>query len=116
MSKRSALDVIWQYTEAIAAGDSDRMNSLRSEDCVRDFVHLDAFGYGPASPVKSQKLWHSLFLVFPEIDYKVSCAVAGEDVVATRWVFTARNTGPLRPPIVESPLAPTGRTVRLEPS
>ncbi len=52
MSKQSTLEVVSQYTEAIAARNSDRMNSLRSEDYVRDFVYLDAFDYEPVSTAK----------------------------------------------------------------
>ena len=74
---------------------------------------MDVFNRGPVSSSESQRFWHALFAAFPELDYEVSCTLAAEDVVATQWTFTATNSGPVSPPIVPSPLAATGRTVRI---
>ena len=111
MATITALDVISEYTQALADRNVDGMISLRSERYVRDFAHMDVFNRGPVSSSESQRFWHALFAAFPELDYEVSCTLAAEDVVATRWTFTATNSGPVSPPIVPSPLAATGRTV-----
>ncbi len=113
MATITALDVISEYTQALADRNVDGMISLRSERYVRDFAHMDVFNRGPVSSSESQRFWHALFAAFPELDYEVSCTLAAEDVVATRWTFTATNSGPVSPPIVPSPLAATGRTVRI---
>jgi hypothetical protein len=53
----SALAVVSEYAEALAARDSERMNSLRSSDFVLDFVHGDAFEDGPLSIEETKKFW-----------------------------------------------------------
>ena len=45
----SALDLVSKYVAALASGDSERMNALRSQDFVLDFVYSDAFESGPLS-------------------------------------------------------------------
>jgi hypothetical protein len=44
----SALEVTSQYVAALAAGDTTRMNALRSRDFVLDFVYGDAAETGPS--------------------------------------------------------------------
>lgn len=108
----SALAVVSDYTAALAEGDSERMNSLRSSDFVLDFVHGDAFEDGPISVEETKKFWPAWFAGFPEMDYEVTRTVAAPEVVVTQWIFTGIHSGPLGPPIFEHIRKPTGRSIR----
>ena len=98
MTTPSALEVVSQYLAAIVARDSDRMNSLRSQEFVLDFVHADAYENRPMSAVETQMFWPTWFAAFPEFVLEVTRTIAAEEVVITQWIFTATNTGPLDPP------------------
>ena len=108
----AALDLVSQYVAALASGDSDRMNALRSQDFVLDFVYSDAFESGPLSEKETEAFWPVWFAGFPEMDFEVTRTIAAEKVVVTQWVFTGTNSGPLEPPIFESRREPTDRTIR----
>lgn len=108
----SALAVVSEYAAALAASDSERMNSLRSRDFVLDFVHGDAFEDGPLSIDETKKFWPAWFSGFPEMDYEVTRTIAAEEVVVTQWIFTGTNSGPLAAPIFENRREPTDRTIR----
>ena len=108
----TALDVISKYVAALATGDSERMNSLRSSNFVLDFVHGDAFEDGPLSVEETEKFWPGWLAGFPEMDFEVTRTIAGDEVVVTQWIFTGTNSGPLEPPIFENRREPTGRTIR----
>jgi steroid delta-isomerase-like uncharacterized protein len=107
----SALEVASQYVAALAAGDTDRMDALRSADYVLDFVYGDASESGPLSLEETKQFWPSWLAGFPEMDYEVTRTVAARDVVVTQWAFTGTNSEPLGPPIFAQVLAPSGRTV-----
>ncbi len=109
----SAFDVVAEYSAALAARDSERMNALHSPDFVLDWVYGDAFEEHPQSAEEATKFWPSWFAGFPEMDYEITRTIAGEDVVVTEWVFTATNSGPLNPPVFEKPTEATGRTIRI---
>jgi steroid delta-isomerase-like uncharacterized protein len=109
----SSLQITTEYIEALATGDSKRMDSLRATEFVLDFVHVDAFAGGSWSAEEAERFWPSWFAAFPEMDYAVRRTVAAKDVVVTQWVFTGTHTGSLGPPILERPVAPTGRTIRV---
>lgn len=106
-----ALEVTSQYTAALAAGATDRMNALRSPDFVLDFVYGDASESGPLSLEETKNFWPAWLAGFPEMDYEVTRTIAASDVVVTQWIFTGTNTEPFGPEIFEQPFAPTGRTV-----
>ena len=108
----SALDVVSTYVAALASGDSERMNALRSQDFVLDFVYSDAFESGPLSEKETEAFWPAWFAGFPEMDFEVTRTIAAEKVVVTQWVFTGTNSGPLESPIFESGREPTDRTIR----
>jgi hypothetical protein len=84
MASRSALEVASQYAEALAARDSDRMDSLRSEGFLLDFVHRDAFESGALSMEETKRFWPSWFVAFPEYDFEVTRTIAAEEVVVTQ--------------------------------
>jgi steroid delta-isomerase-like uncharacterized protein len=111
--RRTALKVVSEYTAALAARDSERMNALHSPDFVLDWVYADAFEERPRSVEETKAFWPSWFAGFPEMDYKVTRTIAAEKVVVTEWIFTGTNTGPLDPPVFEERREPTGRTIRL---
>lgn len=108
-----ALDLVAEYVDALAQGDSQAMDALCSEDFALDFVHRDAFGSEALNPDQSRAFWPSWFAGFPEMDYRVSRTVAAEALVVTEWVFTGTNSAPLNPPVFEEAVGPTGRTIRL---
>jgi steroid delta-isomerase-like uncharacterized protein len=108
----SALDLVSKYVAALASGDSERMNALRSQDFVLDFVYSDAFESGPLSEKETEAFWPAWFAGFPEMDFEVTRTIAAEKVVVTQWVFTGTNSGPLGSPIFESGREPTDRTIR----
>ena len=113
MTTPSVFEVVSQYLAAVAARDSDRMNSLRSQEFVLDFVHADAYENRPMSAAETQMFWPAWFAAFPEFALEVTRTIAAEEVVVTQWIFTATNTGPLDPPIFEKRIEPTGKTIRI---
>ncbi len=112
-AKHKAIEVVSKYSAYLAARDIDGMSSLRSEDYSVDFVHLDAFGHSPLSAKRTGKLWSALFNSFPVLDLEVTRTMAAEEFVATEWIFTGSNSGPLEPPIINPPIEPTGKTIRI---
>lgn len=111
MSNLSSLEVTSQYIAALAAGDTARMNSLRTADFELDFVYGDASESGPLSSDETKQFWPSWLTGFPEKDYEVTRTIAAEDVVVTQWIFTGTHSQTLGPPIFDPPVPPTGRTV-----
>ena len=112
MATRSALEVASDYVAALAAGDSDRMNSLRSDDFVLEFVHRDAFK-NPLSVDDTRVFWPNWFVAFPELDVEVTRTIAAEEVVVTQWTFTGTNTGPLEGILGKDRIGPTQNTIHL---
>lgn len=108
----SALDVVSEYSAALAARDSERMKSLHSPDFVLDWVYADAFENPPRSAEETNEFWPSWFAGFPEMDYEVTRTIAADEVVVAQWIFTGTNAGPLGPPAFGRPLDPTGRTIQ----
>jgi len=96
---------------ALAAGDTERMNALRTPDFELDFVYGDASASGPLSSEETKQFWPAWLVGFPEKDYEVTRTIAAEDVVVTQWVFTGTHSQPLGAPIFEQSVAPSGRTV-----
>ena len=113
MTTLSALGVVSDYAAALTIQDSERMNALRSPDFVLDFVNGDAFEDRPLSVEQTREFWPSWFRAFPEMDLEVTRTIAAEEVVVTQWIFTGTNDGPLEPPIFDSCIEATGRTIRL---
>jgi len=107
----SALEVVSAYTQALSAGDSQGMYALRAQDFVLDFVTQDAWGSGPLTGEEPRNFWSVWFEGFPEMDFQVTRTIAADELVVTQWIFTGTNTGPV-PPIIESQLEPTGKTIR----
>ena len=112
MATRSALEVASDYVEALAARDSDRMNSLRSDDFVLELVHRDAFK-NPLSVDDTRVVWPNWFVAFPELDVEVTRTIAAEEVVVTQWTFTGTNTGPLEGVLGKGRIEPTQNTIRI---
>ena len=111
MSTLSSLEVTSQYVAALAAGDTERMNTLRTPDFELDFVYGDASASGPLSSEETKQFWPSWLVGFPEMDYEVTRTIAAEEVVVMQWVFTGTHNEPLGPPIFEPPVPPSGRTI-----
>ncbi len=111
MSNLSSLELTSQYIAALAAGDTERMNTLRTPDFELDFVYGDASESGPLSSAETKQFWPSWLVGFPEMDYEVTRTIAAEDVVVMQWVFTGTHSQTLGPPIFEPPVPPSGRTV-----
>ena len=111
MSKFISLEIASNYVAALAAGDTDRMNVLRTPDFELDFVYGDASESGPLSSEETKEFWPSWLVGFPEMDYEVTRTIAAEEVVVMQWVFTGTHSHPLGPPIFEPPVPPTGRTI-----
>jgi steroid delta-isomerase-like uncharacterized protein len=108
----TSLDVVAQYSTALASGDSEMMKSLRANECILDIVTRDAFGTEPLSCDETGDFWAAWFDGFPEMDYEVTRTIASEEVVVTQWTFIGTNNGPI-PPILDTDQGPTGRTIRL---
>jgi hypothetical protein len=47
------------------------------------------------------------------MDYEVTRTIAAETVVVVQWTFTGTHQGTLGTPVLDPPLPPTGRTIRL---
>ena len=110
--EQESLQIVADYVAALAAGDHQRMDALRVADFVLDFVHGDAFEDGPLNAEETQAFWPAWFAAFPDMDYEVTRTVAAPVVVVTQWVFTGIQTQPLGPPVFDTPLPPSGRTIR----
>lgn len=108
----SALEVVAEYSAALATGENDRMDVFRAQDFALDLIHRDVFEEGVLSREETKAFWPSWFASFPEMDYQVTRTVAALEVVVTQWVFMGTNTGPLTPPVFGSHMNPTGRTIR----
>jgi len=111
MSTLSSLEVTSQYVAALAAGDTEHMNTLRTPDFELDFVYGDASASGPLSSEETKQFWPSWLVGFPEMDYEVTRTIAAEEVVVMQWVFTGTHNEPLGPPIFDPPVPPSGRTI-----
>lgn len=107
----SSLEVTAQYVAALAAGDTERMNALRSADFELDFVYGDAFASEPLSSEQTKQFWPSWLVGFPELDYEVTRTIAADEVVVTQWIFTGTHQKPIGPPVFDPPVEPTGRTI-----
>ena len=111
MASFSVIEVVSQYVAALAAGDTERMNALRTPDFELDLVYGDASESGPLSSEQTKEFWPSWLVGFPEKDYEVTRTIAAGDVIVTQWIFTGTHSEPLGPPIFEPPVPPSGRTV-----
>ena len=106
-----AIEIISEYVSALAAGDTEQMNSLRAPDFELDFVYSDADESAPLTSEETRQFWPSWLAGFPEKDYQITRTIAAEDVVVTQWVFTGTHSEPLGSPLFDEPVAPTGRTI-----
>ncbi len=108
----SSLELVAEYSAALAAGDCERMDILCAEDFELDLVHRDVFDSAALSREETKAFWPSWVASFPEMDYQVTRTIAAEELVVTQWVFTGTNTGPLTPPVFGRHMEPTGKTIR----
>ena len=111
MAQLSSLEVTGQYVAALTAGDTERMNALRTADFELDFVYGDASASGPLSSEETKEFWPCWLHGFPEMDYEVTRTIAAEEVVVTQWIFTGTHRQALGAPIFNPPVPPSGRTV-----
>lgn len=111
MAEMKSLAVTAEYVAALAAGDTDRMNALRSADFELDFVYGDAFASEPLSSEQTKQFWPTWLAGFPEKDYEVTRTIAADEVVVTQWVFSGTHEKPIGPPIFDPLVEPTGRTI-----
>ena len=88
------------------------MKALYADDYVVDWVYGDAFEDSPISAEESAGFFPAWLVGFDDIDYEVKRTIAAEEVVVTEWVFTGTHTGPLGPPVFQTRLEPTGRTIQ----
>ena len=82
MADSTALDVVSKYTAALAAADTEEMNSLRVEGFILDFVHRDAADLREASAEDIQAFWPAWFGGFDEFDYEVTRTIVAEDLMS----------------------------------
>ena len=107
-----ALDVAAEYVAGLADGVSARMDAVRAEGFVLDWVHGDAFERPPISREQAEGFWPAWFAAFSELDLEVTRTIAAEEVVVVQWTFRGTHAAPLGPPVFETPREPTGRTVQ----
>jgi len=108
-----SLSLIAQYVSALGERDEAAMQSLRSPDFVLDWVHNDAFANNPITHDVANQFWSVWFAAFSEMDYEITRTIAAGNVVVTQWIFTGTQAGPLGAPVFPTPVAPTGKTIRL---
>jgi hypothetical protein len=58
MASMSGIEVVSQYVAALAEGDTERMNALRTLDFELDFVYGDASESGPLSSEETRSSGH----------------------------------------------------------
>ena len=102
MHKPSALEIATQYGAAIIARDSKSLHTLRSKDCITDWVHEDAFRYRPDTAQQATDRYEALFVAFPDLNLDVTRTIAGEEVVVQEWTLTGTNKGTLAPPLLRN--------------
>lgn len=102
MDKPSALEIATQYAAAIIARDSKSMRALRSEDCITDWVHEDAFRYSPDTAKQAIDRYEALFVAFPDLNLEVKRTIAAEEVVVQEWTLTGTNKGIIAPPLLHN--------------
>lgn len=107
----SAFEVVSRLVEALVEQDVEAIDALHADDYVVDWVYADAFADPPRSAEQSAAFFPTWFVGFDEMDYELTRTIAAEDVVVTEWVFTGTHTGPLGPPVFETRLEATGRTI-----
>lgn len=61
ITETSALDIVSQYTAALAAGDSARMGSMRGSDFTLDYIHRDATQSEPLTSDETTQFWLAWF-------------------------------------------------------
>lgn len=108
-----SLLLITQYVTAMRARDTTTMQSLRSPDFILDWVHSDAFANNPITYEMANQFWSIWLDAFSEMDYEIMRTIAADNVVVTQWVFTGTQAGPLGPPVFNTPVESTGKTIRL---
>jgi len=108
-----SLTIIDRYSAAIAEGDSDRMDSLRAEDFILDFIPRDAFASNPLDNQETLTFWPAWFRAFTEMDYQVIRTIAGQQVVVTQWIFLGTHSAVLDHPVFDQRIEATGKTIRL---
>ena len=108
-----SLELINQYITALRARDTAAMQNLRTPGFVLDWVHSDAFQNSPISFDVANQFWSVWFAAFSEMDYEISRTIAAENVVVTQWIFIGTHSGTLSVPVFDTPVEPTGKTIRL---
>lgn len=109
----STLDIISGYIEALQQRDSDKMDTFRSKDFIRDLVAGDAFHDSPSSNQDTREFWSAWFTAFEDMDYEVTRTIATKEIVVLEWVFTGTHSGTLDPAVFNKEIAPTGNTIKL---
>ena len=107
------LDIISEYIAALQQRDSNKMDTFRSKNFVRDLVAGDAFHDSPASNQDISEFWSAWFAAFEDMDYEVIRTIATEESVVLEWVFTGTHSGKLDPAVFDKEIQPTGNTVKL---
>jgi steroid delta-isomerase-like uncharacterized protein len=110
---QKTLEIISDYLAALATGNSQEMNALRSPDFVLDFVHGDAFRDKPLSDEETRNFWPVWFAAFPKMDFEVTRTIIAEKVAVAQWTFTGVHAQPLGPPVSDPAIQPRGRAICL---
>ncbi len=108
----TALELVAEYSAALAAGNTARMGALRDPKYVLDWVHGDVFENQPLSGEETDQFWPNWLAGFPEMDYEVTRTIAAPTVVVVQWTFTGVHSGTLELPLFERPIPATGRVIR----
>lgn len=106
-----AVDLVGRYREAMNAGASREMDSLRATDFLLDFVYGDAFQSQPLSGDDTREFWPAWFRAFPDGEFESTRTIAAETVVVVQWTFSGTHQAELGAPILNPTLAPTDRIV-----
>ena len=105
------MDVVSDYIEALKQTDSNRMQTLRSEDYVMDFVAGDAFSESVVSNTGIHLFWTTWFHGLSDFSYQVSRTFSAKHFVITEWILTGIHIGQLGPPMSEKTISPSGERI-----
>ena len=106
-----ALDLVNSYLKAMNEGDCQSMEAKLAPDFLLDFVYGDASGDKPLSREETIHFWKTWFEAFPQGFFEATRTIAAENVVVIQWTYTGTHENPLKEPLSNPPLAPTGKTI-----
>jgi len=108
----NSLEITSTYVEAMTQANMPAMQALWADDFVLDWVHGDAFVRDLRTRDEMAQFWPEWLHGFPERDFEITRSVIADSVSIVQWIFTGTHTQEIGPPVFETAVPPTNRTIR----